>query len=134
MVAEGRCALGPNACPHSPLSSPWQRLPRSAPPNRDVAVEASEVMKHLNLRPRERTPCQIDDFVALAGVDLQADGSAGREDAWSVGEELTDEIESIRPAVERQSRFGGKRWVFGELLRTQIGEIGEDEIDRTAQP
>ena len=60
-----------------------------------VAIEAREVTEHLNLGDRERPPRRGDDVVALAGVDLQADRSARREDSRRVVEELPDEVESI---------------------------------------
>ena len=68
--------------------------------NGDVTVEPGEVRQHVDLRLWKGLPGQIDDVVALAGVNLQADRSARCEDAWCVGKELTDEIESVDAAIE----------------------------------
>ena len=37
-------------------------------------------------------------------------------------------------AVEGQSRLGGKRGILRDLLRTQVGEVSEHEIDRASEP
>ena len=99
-----------------------------------MAIEPGKVFEHLDVGCWECSLGQVDDFVALAGVDLQTDRAARREDTWCVGEKLTDEVETVRATVERQSGFGGKRWIPGKLLRTQVGEVGENEVDGTPQP
>ena len=76
--------------------------------NGDVAIEPGEVFEHLDVGCWECALGQVDDFVALARVDLQTDRAARREDAWCVGEKLADEVETIRATVERESWFSGK--------------------------
>ena len=68
--------------------------------NGDVAIAPGEVRKDVYVRCWERAPCQVDDVVALAGADLQANRSAGCEDAWCVGKELTNKVESVDAAIE----------------------------------
>jgi len=99
-----------------------------------VTIEPREVTHHLNLGPRERSARQVDDVVTLARVDLQTNRAAWSEDSRRIGKERPDEIESILAAVESQSRLGGNRGILLDLVRTQVREIGDHEIDRTSKP
>lgn len=97
-----------------------------------MTIEAGEVGKDIDACFGKGVASELAGGVALARVDLEGDGSAGRNDAGGVAQQEANEVEAVGAAVEGEARLGGESRVRGDLGGAEVGEVGEDEIDRIA--
>ncbi len=97
----------------------------------DVPVETGEIGEHGNGRSGKRLCREFDDGLALVRVDFKPNSAAWFEERWRREERAANKLEAVCSTVQGETWFRGELRILGDLLRAQVGEVGEHQVDGT---